>query len=195
VPKVSDSHLAARRQQILDAARRCFLRNGFHATSIQDVIADAGLSVGAVYRYFPSKTSLIKAIAESVVGEIEGVLTNVAKDETVPLAVALTKAVDLMEPQLGPDGAIRLAVQIWAEALRDDTLASFVSEVYSRLRATFVLLAERARADGELPAGTDAEAVGSALFSLLIGFGLQRLLTGTPSRERYQDGVRALLAA
>ena len=55
MPRVSDEHLAARRQQILDAARACFLRNGFHATSMQDVIGEAGLSVGAVYRYFKSK--------------------------------------------------------------------------------------------------------------------------------------------
>src|SRR5262249_59255610 len=58
VPRVSEAHLAARRQQILDAARACFLRNGFHATSIQDVIAEGGLSVGAVYRYFKSKNDI-----------------------------------------------------------------------------------------------------------------------------------------
>ena len=64
VPRVSEAHLAARRQQILDAARTCFLRNGFHQTSMQDVIREAGLSVGAVYRYFPSKNDLITALAE-----------------------------------------------------------------------------------------------------------------------------------
>ena len=63
MPRVSEAHLAARRQQILDAARVCFTRNGFHATSMQDVIAEAGLSVGAVYRYFRSKEELVAAIA------------------------------------------------------------------------------------------------------------------------------------
>ena len=53
MPKVSDAHRAARRRQILDAARRRFVRNGFHATSMQDIFAEAGLSAGAVYRYFP----------------------------------------------------------------------------------------------------------------------------------------------
>ena len=46
MPRVSEDHLLARRQQILDAARVCFLRDGFHNTSMQDVIAEAGLSVG-----------------------------------------------------------------------------------------------------------------------------------------------------
>nr|BFE67761.1 hypothetical protein GCM10020092_010620 [Actinoplanes digitatis] len=55
VPRVSEDHLTARREQILAAARLCFLRNGLHNTSMQDLIQEAGLSVGAVYRYFKSK--------------------------------------------------------------------------------------------------------------------------------------------
>ncbi|HEY9407971.1 MAG TPA: helix-turn-helix domain-containing protein, partial [Jiangellaceae bacterium] len=53
MPRVSEAHLAARRDQILQAAWTCFARDGFHATSMQDVFAEAGLSAGAVYRYFP----------------------------------------------------------------------------------------------------------------------------------------------
>jgi len=193
VPRVSETHLAARRQQILDAARTCFLRNGFHATSIQDVIAEAGLSVGAVYRYFPSKTELISAIADHVVGEVEATLSAVAADESIPLPDAMARAVDLMEHNLGTDGMMRLAVQLWAEALRNRAIGALVSGVYNGLRATFIALARRAMTSGELPASADPEAVGAALFSLLLGFGLQRLLTGGPDRSTYQAGVRALI--
>src|SRR5262245_61481143 len=63
MPKVSQEHLDRRRQQILDAAGGCFARQGFHATSMQDIFAAAGLSAGAVYRYFPTKTGLIREIA------------------------------------------------------------------------------------------------------------------------------------
>jgi AcrR family transcriptional regulator len=193
VPRVSEAHLAARRQQILDAARACFLRNGFHATSIQDVIAEAGLSVGAVYRYFPSKTELISAIADQFVSQVEVALSALAADESIPLPEAMDRAVDLMEHNLGDDGIMRLAVQLWAEALRDPAIGAFVSGVYNGLRATFVILARRAQASGELPSAADPEAVGAALFSLLLGFGLQRLLTGRPGRRLYQSGVRALI--
>ncbi|MGH3359366.1 MAG: TetR family transcriptional regulator, partial [Nocardioidaceae bacterium] len=50
MPKVSDAHRAARREQILDAAMSRFAVNGFQATGMADVIATAGLSAGAVYR-------------------------------------------------------------------------------------------------------------------------------------------------
>jgi AcrR family transcriptional regulator len=195
VPRVSEAHLAARRQQILDAARTCFLRNGFHATSIQDVIAEAGLSVGAVYRYFPSKTELISAIAGQFVSQVEATLSELAVDESVALPDAMTRAIDIMEAELGADGMLRLAVQVWAEAMRDPAIRDFVAGLYQGLRATFVALARRARADGDLPASADPEGVGAVLFSLLIGFGLQRLLTGEPDRATYQAAVRAVIGS
>ena len=64
MPKVTQQYRDARRDQILGAARRCFLRDGFHSTSMQDLFAEAGLSAGAVYRYFASKDEVIVAIAE-----------------------------------------------------------------------------------------------------------------------------------
>src|ERR1700689_3735439 len=64
MPKVSQQHRDARREQILAAARRCFLRDGFHATSMQDLFAESGLSAGAVYSYFAGKDDVIVAIAE-----------------------------------------------------------------------------------------------------------------------------------
>ena len=105
MPRVSEAHLAARRQQILAAARVCFLRNGFHQTSMQDVIREAGLSVGAVYRYFPSKTDLITALAESVVGNVAGLLEELSLQEP-PLTPeqVMEFATDVVTKETGPDG-------------------------------------------------------------------------------------------
>jgi AcrR family transcriptional regulator len=52
------------RAHILAAARRCFVRNGFHQTSMQDLMREAATSSGAIYRYFDSKDAMILAIAE-----------------------------------------------------------------------------------------------------------------------------------
>ena len=70
MPKVTQQYRDARRDQILGAARRCFLRDGFHSTSMQDLFAEAGLSAGAVYRYFASKDEVIVAIAEENMREV-----------------------------------------------------------------------------------------------------------------------------
>ena len=61
---VSLEHEQMRRQQILDAALACFSRRGYHATSMEDIVRESGLSVGALYSYFPSKEELFAALDE-----------------------------------------------------------------------------------------------------------------------------------
>ena len=55
---------ADRRDEILSAAQRCFVRSGFHQTSMQEICTEAGMSAGNLYRYFPSKETIIAGIAE-----------------------------------------------------------------------------------------------------------------------------------
>lgn len=194
MPRVSEEHRAARRQQILDAARACFLRSGFHNTSMQDVITEAGLSVGAVYRYFKSKNELVTSIAESVIGGAGTVFAEIAAHEPpLALADAMDRALDFVDAQSGPDGMLRLALQVWAESLRDPVLAEFVAEKYSGFRGQFVVIAERARQAGELPPDADIDAVGAALFGMVPGYFLQRILAAGPDKKTYLRGLREVL--
>ncbi len=62
VPMPSFSRTGA--PKILAAAERCFVRSGFHQTSMQEICAEAGMSPGNLYRYFPSKEALIAGISE-----------------------------------------------------------------------------------------------------------------------------------
>ncbi|MDG4822767.1 TetR/AcrR family transcriptional regulator [Asanoa sp. WMMD1127] len=193
MPRVSEAHLAARRQQILDAARRCFMRDGFHNTSMQDVIAEAGLSVGAVYRYFKSKNDLITSIAESVLGDASAMFEDLARHEpALSPTEAVERAIEFVDRQTGPDGLLRIALQVWAEAMRDPVLAEFVADAYGRMRGHFVLLATRARDAGKLPADADVDAVGAVLFGMVPGYALQRILSAGPGPKAYLDGVRTL---
>ncbi|GIF64769.1 TetR family transcriptional regulator [Asanoa ishikariensis] len=194
MPRVSEAHLAARRQQILEAAQRCFSEQGFHGTTMVHVIDEAGLSVGAVYRYFKSKNELIIAIAESVINEASAMFEQLATEEP-PLSPteAVDRAILFVDRQTGPDGLMRIALQVWAEAMHDPALAEFVANAYGRMRGHFVLLATRARDAGQLPPDTDVEAVGAVLFGMVPGYALQRILAGGPGRGAYLDGVRALI--
>jgi AcrR family transcriptional regulator len=193
VPRVSTDHLIARREQILDAARTCFLRDGLHNTSMQDLIAEAGLSVGAVYRYFKSKDEIITAIADTVTGAIQSELAEVAARK-LPLIDALSAVIDLVDTQVQPDGNFRLGLQIWAEASLDPSIGAIVDQRYRGMRAALVTLAANAVEAGELPPGSDVHAVGSVLYGLLPGYGLQKLLVGTPDKATFLAGVRALVS-
>src|SRR5260370_36600230 len=80
MPKVSGEYRQERRAQILAAARRCFIRQGFQETSMADLLAEAGLSSGAVYNYFSSKEEVILAIAEQNIGQVISMLRESAND-------------------------------------------------------------------------------------------------------------------
>lgn len=190
MPRVSDQHLAARRAQILEAARDCFAREGFHRTSMADILDAAGLSAGAVYRYFRSKEEIVAAIAGQAGAGLAERLAEVTAAEPAPSpADALEQVLSFVDSQARPEGSLRIALQVWAEALRDPALAARVEENYTMLRDGLVLACERAGV-------TDADRVGRVLLSLVPGFVLRRLLMSEQlSAESFVAEVRPLLEA
>lgn len=72
---------AERREQILHAATRAFARNGFAATSLDEVAAEAGVTHVILYRHFDSKTDLYRAVLDGVVTRLSDKLGNDDYDE------------------------------------------------------------------------------------------------------------------
>jgi AcrR family transcriptional regulator len=64
MPRVSQDHLDARRQQILDGARSCFARFGYEGATVRRLEEAIGLSRGAIFHHFRDKESLFLALAE-----------------------------------------------------------------------------------------------------------------------------------
>ncbi|TDC87126.1 TetR/AcrR family transcriptional regulator [Actinomadura sp. 7K507] len=193
MPRVSEEHLERRRRQIVDAARACFIRKGVHATSMQDIFAESGLSAGAVYRYFRSKNEIIEANISTVIGDIHEFFRELSRSDPLPpldevaerLAV---KVVDLS----GENGPLRLAPEAWALAMHDPEIATYVAANVTGLRETWTSYMARLVEAGFLPADTDVVAVGKTLFALVPGFLVQRLVLGDFSPEELRRGVRAL---
>ncbi len=87
-----------RRAQILDAARACFIRNGYGHTRVDDIAKEAGLSKGGVYFHFSSKREIFDALLErqqgrtaSIVAEVQGTGGTIVEKLT-RLGGALTRA-------------------------------------------------------------------------------------------------------
>ncbi|HEU4998846.1 MAG TPA: TetR/AcrR family transcriptional regulator [Lapillicoccus sp.] len=195
MPKVSDAHLAARREQIVDAAMTRFAEGGFHSTGMAEVIAATGLSAGAVYRYFPSKEALIQAIVE------ERVLANAAAaferildegvDDPVEAVAAGLGIVDAVTARQGVD-ITKVAVQAWGEALRNPAILEVAQGAYAKMRGYLAAVAHRAKEHGRLGPETDPDELAKTMLSLLMGYIIQRLIMGDMDRERYTAAVRGL---
>ena len=196
MPRVSDEHLERRRQQILDAARVCFLRKGFHLTSMQDVFAESGLSAGAVYRYFKSKNEIIHAIAtEKQSGAVKLLEEIIKEDPLPPYDEIIERFFAFVQAILDEDGALRVAPQVWAEALHDPVYQAIIAELFAGVRSRWTELARRMRDAGRMPEDADPEAFGATMMCTMPGFVLQRMLIGDLDARTMRAGFHALAGA
>ncbi len=195
MPRVSAEHRAARREQIVVAAWRCVAREGFHKTTMADVIRESGLSAGAVYGYFRSKDEIIAAIADRAVGTIDEVFDQLATADTppTPAEAIRTLTTHVVRLAAAPQGDVtRVALQAWSEALRDEAIRASVSAKYAQIRGSFARLVRRMQAAGLVDPHTDPDLVAQALFGLMPGFIVQRLILGDVTPDGYAEGVEAL---
>jgi AcrR family transcriptional regulator len=196
MPRVTDEHRASRREQILAAGWRCVAREGFHKTSMADVIRESGLSAGAVYLYFRSKDEIIAAIAEKVVAGADQIFDEVLTRDPLP---ALPETVHLIVTRIellataGDGDLIKVALPTWAEAVRNESIRGVVAQAYRHLRGRMQELVERLQAAGEFDGGADAGKVAQVLFGLMPGFVLQRVILGDVTAESYTAGLSDLI--
>jgi AcrR family transcriptional regulator len=135
-----------RRQRILEAAERAFVRNGFHATTMQGVADEVGMSAGNLYRYFPSKDAIVEGLCELDQAELARAFGELMADNRhimEAMRCGLRKHV-LAKP---PEKA-RLLVEIWAEAGRNPRVAAMSRAIDAEVRARLETLIDLAKAAG-----------------------------------------------
>ncbi len=194
MPKVSQQHRDARREQILAAARRAFLRDGFHATSMQDLFAESGLSSGAVYSYFASKDDMIVAIAEeNMRGVTELIQAIAAQRPARSVGAVLAEIMEMLRVKDAQDGLGKLTVIVWSEAVRNPALDALFTDLVAQLRASLAKVIEHSPAG--LPAGVSADVLAATLMAIVPGYLLQLALIGPAAVDGVPDAVRALWPA
>ena len=198
MPRLSDKTREQRRQHILTSAWRCFSRDGFHAASIDDVIAATGMSSSAVYRYFRSKEEIIRASAEIGVARVRDIYVALLERDPCPTpAATLALLVDELHARTdNPDyDMTRVALQTWAEALRDPVLHEHARASYREAQAHIIELAARWRDAGYIPADADTTAVAATLFSLMHGLIVMHHLVDDVGADILLRGLSPLGAA
>ncbi|WP_020123374.1 TetR/AcrR family transcriptional regulator [Streptomyces canus] len=199
--RVSQAHLDARRRQILDGAAVCFARNGFHATSMQDVLKEVDLSAGAVYRYFSGKEELIAAIVGEVLGQVHESFEEAARSSPPPppdlLVTSMLSRVLATNESVTVDGRPafpRLVVQVWTETLRNEELAALLREGYGAVRETWSRIVGAYQDAGTMRSDVSPEHVARTMMAASMGFLAQQALFGPTPAEVLGDGLRALMS-
>lgn len=177
----------------MDAAQRCFIRRGFHQTSMQDVFAESGLSAGAVYRYFKSKDDLVIELASTHAAGVRAMLAEAMAGDPLPTpAEVIARASGFLTAHGGPEGRLRLAPQAWALAMVDASAAEPIRQAMRGIREVWRDYVGRMADQGWLPADADLDAVAATLFGMLPGFVLQAQILGDVDTAALERGSRAL---
>lgn len=178
MPKVTQEHLDARRQQIINAARARFASHGFARTSMTDLVAESGLSIGAIYRYFSSKDEIVTAICEQSSNVLPTELTDDAVHAFLEHIRTLARDHD----------HARLVAQIYAEAAISPALAAIVEKQLLTLRtAIAALLVERTP--------DDAARIAEAFVAVCSGYGQQLAVRGDLDPAPFSAALTAMIEA
>ena len=189
MPRLTPRTRDARRQQILGAAQRCFTRNGFQATTMADIFAEAGLSAGSVYSHFTGKDEIITAIAEDLIDKITSTAAAALPSGEPP---ALDEALDGFFATLQRLDIAPIAVIVWAEAIRDPALSQRLAALYRHLAGYFTTLVRISQERGSTDPGVPAEHTALVLTALGPAF-LHQLAFGPGlDAHAFTQGLRAL---
>jgi TetR/AcrR family transcriptional regulator, transcriptional repressor of aconitase len=147
VPKVSQEHLEARREEILEGARRAFARHGYEGATVAKLEKEIGVSRGAIFHYFPDKWSLFFELAARDQHELLTMLVDQGLDAT--LRHLTTESPDWMGVYLEVTRHLRTNPELLAEFQKRGgaELEQRVSRWFTEMYETGVVRADFSRED------------------------------------------------
>ena len=187
----SDGPASGPRQRIIDAAVACFARDGFHGASMQQICAQAGMSPGALYRYFPSKVSIIAAIAEGEREQHKAFFKRLddAEDPVEAMVAIGTEKVD----QMMADPRSSLCAETLAEAARNPEVRGMFDRNLAEARAHIAARLQRGQAEGTVDPGLDVETACQLIMAMGDGLSIHRGLNPGLTSERIRPVLQLLL--
>ena len=165
--QLTTDNSADRRSQILGAAMICFAKRGFHQTSMHDISAEAGISVGLIYRYFESKDAVIAAMADGHKREIHTLLESARQAPTLldALEIFFTAHCCAGESQLQSS----FIVNLYAEGSRNPLIAQLVRDVLNTLISGVAELIAQSPEMRDAPAGMKPRQIAQLIFDTSRG--------------------------
>jgi len=160
VPKIAEQARAARRQQIIAAGLACFARSGYHAATMADVAAQAGVSKGTPYLYFAGKEELFLALHEEwdcgAGQRVDAAIAALPEgDRNSPRRVLHAVAAGIAAHVAAEPDTCRVLMEARALAAHEPAIAAAVRAADARSHQQLEELIAAGVSAGEWPQGTD----------------------------------------
>jgi TetR/AcrR family transcriptional repressor of uid operon len=157
---------ADRHARIFEAAERAFVREGFQGASMQAIAAEAKMSAGNLYRYFPSKEAIVSGLVARDQATIAQEFRSMAQAEDIFAVLGRMLRRHLVD---APIERHRLIITIWAEMARNPAIREHCGGVDNEVRQHLVSLVERARRSGIAAADIDPDFVVRLMATVVSG--------------------------
>lgn len=194
MPKISDAHREMRRAQILDAAWRCFYREGVQATTMEQIIKEADMSASAMYRYFGGKDDIIFSAISASLSAVATLLEPIVARDLGPAALVERVTADIEAFSQREDyNLAAIAMHGWSEAQRDERVRELIRGFYEGFREQLVARVLRWQAQDEVAPDADATEVAKALQSIILGYVVQMSIMRDVDPAGHARGLAALL--
>lgn len=186
-PDRREAHEESRRAQILEAALRVWVREGFHAAPVDAIAREAGIAKGTIYLYFPNKEAVLQAAIErySLLPTIDEL---VGKLREIPPAQAIPQLVSALWQRLKERAPV-VALLIGGGALRLENARLFLERVVlpgNRALASYLEGCIERRALRPLDAFVAARTLVGSLVMFLLS---QAVLGGSELRPIADDAI------
>ena len=196
MPKLKPQEIAQRRREIVEAARRCFIRSGFHQTTTDEICREANITPGGLYHYFSGKDELIKAVVQAASENAVQLMRDAASESPAPRA-ALRRVGELfLRAFYEPDSAsaTRLDLEIWSEGLRNEDLLAIIHQSRAATRDSVAGVIREAVQRGEYTDRVDPVALANLFIAIYTGLRLGRLLgPNDVTPEAVLDALRMMV--
>jgi len=173
--KLSEQKIVEKKAQILTAAQVCFVRKGFHNTTINDICSETGMSAGNIYRYFESKEVIIEAFAMEELQWMTTAIKDVPSSSDMLQAIvdtAFWTASTLMR-----EGRPELHAELFAEAGRNPRINAIYTKFNGRLISEICLALEEIEKSGLLVSRHKPQSIAMIIVSLVDGLVLNRIIS------------------
>jgi AcrR family transcriptional regulator len=178
VPKLKPEEIALRRREIVEAARRCFIRSGFHQTTTDEICREASITPGGLYHYFSNKEELIKAVVQYAADNALEMVHEARTTEPDPRSALRRMGAFFLQAFYEPDfeNIARLDLETWSEALRNEDLLRIIHQGRGATRNTIADVIREGVNRGDLTEKIDPVALANLFAAINTGLRLGRLL-------------------
>ena len=167
---------AERRQQILVAAMSCFMRKGYYRSTMDDIVAESGLSKGTLYWYFKGKKELFLALFQSITQQLESGWLAQIDDPYLTATEKLRLSTTMFRVELSEMVPfIGIMLEAWAMTRHDPEMDKLVRDMYAPYLNIMSSIIAEGIASGEFEADS-AEDIAKVIMILYDGLTLAKAL-------------------